>query len=99
MEIGTPIYWKIDEWVANAARLLAREDIKPIRYSIAAASLDEAIAEQYHLLAAGLPEVWVLEVMAHCSILRDTLVSAAAESLPKSVLTDLGWFTTQSLHQ
>ena len=76
---------RIDEWAGHAQILLGREDIEAIRLQVAAGHLHSAQGYRDAMLTAGLPELWVEDVLAECRILERRLHRAAAQSQPKLV--------------
>jgi hypothetical protein len=74
---------RLDDWVATAEALLDREDIEAIRLQVAASHLQEALQYGDALLAVGLPDDWVNDVMLECRVLHGQLLQTATNSLPR----------------
>ena len=71
------------EWFNTGIELLSREDIEPIRYSVAAEKIDQVLASQDRFLASGAPADWVDQTIMSCRILQGRLLLAADTAHPR----------------
>lgn len=74
---------RMSEWFEAGTNLLLREDIEPIRYSVAAEGIGGVLSSPDMFIASGAPPDWVNRVITTCRILQGRLLLAADTAHPR----------------